>query len=162
MRSWRPDALAYLEAQGFDGHVFVPEDEGGGVRLGPGEDEAQTFWELEGLGKAAAVACWVDRRLPDMPGFTTNVELGMLYMAKPERLVMGFPDGARKTGCLRTLAGNIARAHRAFGLRSPVAEIPTVAMMKEMLDIAMGIARRRGNEVWLRDGVALPGGDGRR
>ena len=37
-------------------------------------DQAQ--WEREALSNASVIVFWIPRKLPDMPGFTINVEFG--------------------------------------------------------------------------------------
>lgn len=140
IETWRPQALAKLKAAHFTGHVFVPEDDTWGFQ---GDYDHQVWWEIEGLGKAAAVACWMDRRIPSMPAFTTNTEVGFLMMAKPERMVIGTPEGAQKVRYQQTLARDIARMHAAFGRSSVLKPIPVVPTMDEMIATAMEIADPR-------------------
>jgi hypothetical protein len=95
--SWRPRALELL--RDFDGHVFVPEDPAGGVR---GDYDDQIEWELTGLERADCILFWVPRKLPEMPAFTTNVELGLF--AGSGRAIFGAPPDAEKVRYLIDLA----------------------------------------------------------
>lgn len=90
--SWRKKACAKLEALGFDGVVYVPELTTGGIRDG------QEVWEREALTLATVIAFWIPRHLPDMPGFTTNVEFG--YWLHSNKVIYGRPDHTIKTGYL--------------------------------------------------------------
>ena len=93
--SWRPDALALLKEQGYDGVVFVPEsrDDACGV-----EYDNQIEWEEAGLNQADVILFWVPRELATMPAFTTNVEYGKWY--ESGKCVLGFPSSAKKMGYL--------------------------------------------------------------
>ncbi len=97
--SWRPEALRLLGELGFDGAVYVPESRDW---LPHNEYEGQIHWEWEALNLATAVAFWVPRDLVSMPGFTTNVEFGLLIQSG--KLVLGFPQGAPKMKYLARLA----------------------------------------------------------
>lgn len=94
--SWRPAALELLRERGWDGAVLVPEGDY------PDDEEQQIDWELEGFRRADVILFWVPRDLETLPGFTTNVEVG-LHVAGG-RAVLGAPDGAPKTSYLRSLA----------------------------------------------------------
>ncbi|MBL8682427.1 MAG: NUDIX domain-containing protein [Myxococcales bacterium] len=104
VQSWRGEALALLRARGFDGVVFVPEDESGTFR---GEYDDQVTWEREGLRMADVIVFWVARELETMPAFTTNVEFG--HWISSGKCVLGHPERAPKTRYLAWLAGE----HRA-------------------------------------------------
>jgi 8-oxo-dGTP pyrophosphatase MutT (NUDIX family) len=95
--SWRPRALELLKE--FDGHVFVPEDEAGGVR---GDYDDQIEWELTGLARADCILFWVPRQMDTMPALTTNVEFG--HFCSSGRVVLGVPPEAAKIRYLRELA----------------------------------------------------------
>lgn len=111
VRSWRPDAIAFLAEQEFDGHVFIPETDGGGWH---GNYDEQVEWEWDALGRAACVLFWIPRKLDTMPGFTTNVEYGLMAALAPERVVLGAPDSAPKLRYIRTMASKVWRFHDAF------------------------------------------------
>ena len=90
--SWRVDAVKKLEELGFDGVVFVPE-------YSPWVPKTnyvdQANWEREALTEATVILFWIPRSLPDMPGFSTNVEFG--YWLHSKKVIYGRPDGAPKT-----------------------------------------------------------------
>ncbi|MFT4974700.1 MAG: 8-oxo-dGTP pyrophosphatase MutT (NUDIX family) [Myxococcota bacterium] len=98
--SWRPAALRALEQAGFDGVVFVPEDEDGEFR---GSYLDQVSWERDALHASDVILFWVPRQLDVMPAFTTNVEFGT--WASSGKIVLGFPEGAPKCRYLGWLAG---------------------------------------------------------
>lgn len=89
--SWRPEALQILEELGYDGHVFVPENEDGQWRSGY---EDQIEWEELALNQADCILFWVPRELDKMPAFTTNDEWG--YWKDTGKVVFGAPEGAEK------------------------------------------------------------------
>ncbi|MCX6744875.1 MAG: NUDIX hydrolase [Candidatus Parcubacteria bacterium] len=87
--SWRPQAIALLQAKGYDGVVFFPESPDGLVR--PDYDD-QVVWETDGLNRADVILFWVPRDLQTMPAFTTNVEFGEWF--KSGKIIFGFPKDA--------------------------------------------------------------------
>lgn len=90
-QSWRSAACQMLEDVGFDGVVYVPEYSNGE----PKEDYVdQANWEYEALSEATVILFWIPRELPEMPGFTTNVEFG--YWVSSGKAVYGRPDYAQK------------------------------------------------------------------
>ncbi len=91
VRSWRPDALKELSEAGFPGDVLVPEPFAG-------DTQSQILWELQALERCGTIAAWVPRSLPEMPGFTTNIEIGRWLDSG--KLFYGRPDGAAHTGYL--------------------------------------------------------------
>ena len=96
--SWRVDAVKKLEELGFDGVVFVPEYS----TLVPKTNYVdQANWEREALTEATVILFWIPRSLPDMPGFSTNVEFG--YWLHSKKVIYGRPDGAPKTKYLDVL-----------------------------------------------------------
>jgi 8-oxo-dGTP pyrophosphatase MutT (NUDIX family) len=98
--SWRPEALDTLRRLGWTGGVLVPEPWQGFVE---GWDyDGQVRWEWDGLDAAHCIAFWIPRDLSSLPGFTTNIELGM--MAPTNRSVLGFPLGAAKMSYPAALA----------------------------------------------------------
>lgn len=90
--SWRVDAVKKLEELGFDGVVFVPEYS---TWIPKENYEDQANWEREALTEATVILFWIPRSLPDMPGFSTNVEFG--YWMHSKKVIYGRPDGAPKT-----------------------------------------------------------------
>jgi len=131
--SWRPEALRLLEALGYDGVVFIPEDRGiNGCAITPENYEPQIRWEHEAIRHADIVVFWVPREVsieiaefmeavakagPDAttidvkdllksPAFTTNVEWGEQFDSG--RVVLGYPIQPKETskmGYFRTKAG---------------------------------------------------------
>ena len=90
--SWRVDAVKKLEELGFDGVVFVPEYS---TWVPKTNYVDQANWEREALTAATVILFWIPRSLPDMPGFSTNVEFG--YWLHSKKVIYGRPDGAPKT-----------------------------------------------------------------
>ena len=89
--SWRINACKYIEKSGFDGVVYVPEYSS----WKPLADyNHQVMWEREALSNASVIAFWIQRELPDMPAFTTNVEFG--YWIHTGKVLYGRPDKAVK------------------------------------------------------------------
>lgn len=105
--SWRPEALRVLEESGYDGVVFVPEDENGEWRHSYLE---QVEWESSGLHFADIIVFWVPRELETMPAFTTNVEFG--HWVASGKVVLGYPPGAPKNRYLDWLLAHHARGQR--------------------------------------------------
>ncbi|MFT5681894.1 MAG: 8-oxo-dGTP pyrophosphatase MutT (NUDIX family) [Myxococcota bacterium] len=102
--SWRPEALRLLEAAGYNGVVFIPEDAEGEFR---GTYIDQVAWERDALAASDCVLFWVPRDLSTMPAFTTNVEFGLWVQSG--RAVLGYPKGSPKNRYL----GWLAREHKA-------------------------------------------------
>jgi len=145
VRSWRPDALAFLEEREFNGHVFVPETDGGGWH---GDYAAQVQWEWEALGRAACVLFWVPRELETMPAFTTNVEFGLLSALRPSRIVLGAPHDAPKMRYLLKLATDVTEFHRCFDMAPNFCGIDPKPLLggslQSCLLLAMGVANPDG------------------
>ena len=91
VESWREEACKILEKNGFDGVVYIPECS----NHKPKEDYVeQAQWEREALSNAKVIVFWIPRKLPEMPGLTTNVEFG--YWLHTGKVLYGRPDGAEK------------------------------------------------------------------
>lgn len=89
--SWRVEACKYLEELGFEGIVYIPEY----YTWKPRENYInQAIWERTCLIEATVIMFWIPRHLPDMPGFTTNVEFG--YWMHSKKVVYGRPNDAEK------------------------------------------------------------------
>jgi 8-oxo-dGTP pyrophosphatase MutT (NUDIX family) len=141
--SWRPRALELLAERGFDGVVFVPEDQGGGMS---GGYTPQIEWEEACLNLADCVAFWVPRELEAMPAFTTNVEWGV--WCGSGKAVFGAPPAAPKTRYLRHYAEKLG--------------VPQAETLEGTLDAALALlgegALRRGGErevplyLWRQEG----------
>ncbi len=95
VKSWRPEALNILEKLEFNGTVFVPEREDWTVKF---SYDDQVEWELKNLVFCDVIVFWIPREIPDMCGFTTNVEFGMFVDSAD--VVYGRPNGAVHTGYL--------------------------------------------------------------
>ena len=89
--SWRIAACKFLEENGFDGVVYVPEYS---TYKPKGDYTEQAQWERDALLNASVISFWIPRELPDMPAFTTNVEFG--YWLHTGKILYGRPDHAKK------------------------------------------------------------------
>lgn len=89
--SWRPEALEYLRARGYAGHVYVPETRDGS----PAPYADQVAWEEMALNRADVILFWVPRDMDKMPGLTTNDEWGTWKGSG--KVVWGCPPDAPKT-----------------------------------------------------------------
>lgn len=98
VHSWRPDACKYLQEQGFDGVVYVPELSSGKALF---SYDNQIVWEWEALEKASLIVFWIPRNLINMPAFTTNVEFG--YYVRDSKVLYGRPDTAESNRYLDRL-----------------------------------------------------------
>jgi nucleoside 2-deoxyribosyltransferase len=122
VKSWRGEAVSELEKLGYDGVVFIPEDEHGKWQHSYVE---QVDWEERCLNASDCVVFWIPRELKTMPGFTTNIELGVWLDSG--KAVVGFPEKAPKTKYIehytkklkvpngRTLRGTLEEAIRFLG-----------------------------------------------
>ncbi|MCA9354568.1 MAG: hypothetical protein KC877_03560 [Candidatus Kaiserbacteria bacterium] len=102
--SWRPDALQYLEHLGYDGVVFVPEDENGTWQH---DYIDQIEWEEMCLHFSDVILFWIPRDLAEMPAFTTNDEWGFWKAKDPMKLVLGTPPNAPKVRYQRYYADKL-------------------------------------------------------
>jgi hypothetical protein len=107
--TWRPEALVTLRDLGFQGTVFVPENETWSKH---DRYDDQIAWEWEALSVSSVIVFWIPRDLSissggqqKMPAFTTNVEFG-LY-ARSGKCLLGFPESAAKMSYLNGLAKEI-------------------------------------------------------
>ena len=89
--SWRKEACEILRKKNFDGVIYVPEYS----TWKPKENYIdQAMWEREALESSTVIVFWIPRKLPEMPGFTTNVEFG--YWLSSKKVLYGRPDSACK------------------------------------------------------------------
>lgn len=88
-----------LDALGFNGTIFVPEDGNGSAKF---SYDDQIEWELQALHSATAILFWVDREMQHMPALTTNVEFGLF--AARRNVVLGYPKSAFRMKYLRGIA----------------------------------------------------------
>jgi 8-oxo-dGTP pyrophosphatase MutT (NUDIX family) len=101
MKSWRIQALAYLENQNFDGVVFCPEHEDN-VFPENFDYDHQIGWEDKYLKMADCIVFWVPRKIKSLPAFTTNVEFGRYEDSG--KIVFGCPKDAEKMDYLKHYA----------------------------------------------------------
>lgn len=135
--SWRPEALTHLRAQKHEGVVFVPETEDG---LWLRNYEDQVLWEWDALGAAACVLFWVPRELQHMPGFTTNVEFGVMAALRPERTVLGAPLNTPKIRYLHFMSKHAQRLTAAFNTGWTAEEIPHATSLRSAIVLARQVA----------------------
>jgi hypothetical protein len=93
--SWRPTAINILKDLGFSGTVLVPERKNWATKF---EYNDQVEWEWEALENCSHIVFWVPRKLPEMPGFVTNIEFG--GYVRSGRAYYGRPDNSEKKGYL--------------------------------------------------------------
>lgn len=98
--SWRPKALEILRQRHYDDVVYIPEFRNG-VHPPPDYKNAPP-WEHEMMDGSDVVLFWIPRDIETMPGFTTNVEFGML--ANSGKVILGSPKSAHKMGYLKFMA----------------------------------------------------------
>lgn len=91
--SWRKEACEILEELKFNGTVYIPEFSNGN---NPFDFINQASWERQGLQTAGVIIFYIPRKLPELPGFTTNVEFGMWLARKPEQTLLCCPEGSEK------------------------------------------------------------------
>ncbi|HUU89340.1 MAG TPA: nucleoside 2-deoxyribosyltransferase domain-containing protein [Candidatus Glassbacteria bacterium] len=90
VKSWRPEAIKYLENIGYEGQVIVPERESW-----EGTDYIdQVEWEDIGLNECAVIVFWIPRDLKTMPALTTNIEFGRF--CQDTRMLYGRPNWSPK------------------------------------------------------------------
>lgn len=97
--SWRKVACVFLKKMGFKGIVYVPEK----AESGAFDYLDQVNWEREALMSADIILFHIPRRLPDMPGFTTNVEFGMYLARRTDAVELCSPEDAEKNRYLEWL-----------------------------------------------------------
>ncbi len=104
--SWRIEAIQQLRELGYQGRVFVPQGRAS-IEGASGPEvfdyDNQVDWEKTGLRQADVILFWVPRKLPEMPGLTTNVEFGFWIATSPERVLYGRPSWAQKVSYLDLL-----------------------------------------------------------
>ena len=98
--SWRKDACNILSRFEFDGIVYIPEFSRGD---NPFDFMNQVEWERQGLMNADVIVFFVPRKLPEMPGFTTNVEFGYYLAKRPGSVLLCCPNGYEKNRYLEWL-----------------------------------------------------------
>lgn len=118
--SWRPEALQYLSD--FNGTVLVPEDRDGTCQF---DYIDQVEWEEEALTQANCILFWFARKLPEMPGLTTNTEWGVWQASG--KVVVGFPPEAVKVSYQKYYAKKL--------------NVPTFDNLKETCQAAMEMVK---------------------
>ncbi len=96
--SWRDEAVQFLEEQGFNGNVFIPEFEND-VFPSDFTLSRQVDWEIQFLNYADVILFWIPRDLKVLPAFTTNIEFGE-WMSSG-KIVIGAPPEAPKNDYIR-------------------------------------------------------------
>ncbi|WP_432978913.1 nucleoside 2-deoxyribosyltransferase domain-containing protein [Dactylosporangium sp. CA-233914] len=89
MPSWRPDAIAVLDAAwtGAGPLTILTPESRRGHRAAEYHDQIE--WEATGLDAATAILFWIPRDVRTLPGFATNVEFGL--HVRSGRVVLGCP-----------------------------------------------------------------------
>lgn len=122
-KSWRKEAVDILKELGYDGIVYIPEYEDtlefDDSDEGVGE---QTEWEWEALGKSRVIVFWVPRNMTDMMGFTTNTEFGKYTTLRPDRIVLGYPDGTPKMRYMKKMYNDACNKDVKTTLKDTLAE----------------------------------------
>lgn len=132
--SWRAEALSYLESQGYEGVVFVPE-------YAPDFDHSnlqyseQVDWETECLKMSDVILIWVPRDLEKLPAFTTNIEFGTWLSSW--KVVYGRPEDSPKNEYLDY-------KYKEFTKRDPQASLE--ASLGEALELIGEGAPREGGQ----------------
>lgn len=89
IETWRKEAVKILDNLGFDGIVYVPERKFDDRTF---NYDNQVLWEREALYNSDAIAFWIPRTIPEMPGLTTNVEYGYWLAKEKGKVIYGRPD----------------------------------------------------------------------
>ena len=94
---WRADAIRLLYEAAPTLVVYNPE---WSVQPEGWTYEKQVAWEIMAMAWSDVLLFWIPRQLPELPGFTTNVEFGeWLYSTK---IVVGAPVEAPHMRYLQT------------------------------------------------------------
>lgn len=102
VKSWRPEAINFFQQFGFDGTLFIPEDESGGVC---GDYDHQIEWEEEALHISTCIMFWIPRNKDTMLALTTNTEFG--FWANSGKCVLGTPPDAFRVKYQRHYAAKL-------------------------------------------------------
>lgn len=92
VQSWRKEAINYFEELGFDGVLYIPEDDDKAYYSEEGVVDDMS-WDQNAIEKASVVMFWIPRS-EEMPAFTTNVEFG--YFINSSKMIYGRPDESIK------------------------------------------------------------------
>lgn len=93
VETWRTEAVQILKQLGFNGIVYVPEQQ---IRDINYDYNNQVWWEREALNNADTIVFWIPRDIKTMPAFTTNVEFGYWLSKNSNKVVYGRPDESEK------------------------------------------------------------------
>lgn len=87
VKSWRDEALQYLEKHHFSGIIFNPE-----CRVFDNIEGNYDYmeWDKKAIESCTAILMWIPRNMKDMPALTSNIEFG-LYLHSG-KLFYGRPD----------------------------------------------------------------------
>lgn len=130
VHSWRPQAVEMLQAMGYDGDVYVPEDATGSPQF---DYMNQVDWEDEGLRRADCIVFWIPRSMATMPALTTNDEWG--FWKNSGKVVLGTPEGAERVRYQR---------HYADKLKIPLSDTLVATLMSAMTMVGNGAPRSEG------------------
>jgi hypothetical protein len=124
---WRDTALTYLDRRPEKLVVYNPQ------WVTKSKDwtyEAQVKWELDAMSRAMVRLFWVERNLPVLPGFTTNIEWGKWW--DDLDTVSGAPPDAQHVRYMQTL-------HCFAGK-------PWYTSLKQCCDVAIGLLSNSGHK----------------
>ena len=132
VKSWRPQAINILRELGYKGNILIPEPRNGGWAE---NYYHQVEWELESLNKSTGIIFWIPRNMDNMPGMTTNIELGYIVGSKyscesPDwipYLEVGFPENAPHTRYISALL-----KYHSLGEPSNTLEATCQNMLKQL------------------------------
>lgn len=91
--SWRKVACEILDNLEFDGIVYIPEYS---KSENPMDFMNQVEWERDGLCNADIILFHIPRKLPELPGFTTNIEFGLYLARRPDNIYLCCPPNSEK------------------------------------------------------------------
>lgn len=125
-KSWRKEMAALFEQAGFDGTICIPEFS----EKRPFTDadwQNQVNWEWTLLDNAACILFWIPRHLPDMPGFTTNLEFGTWLHRSPQKVVLAYPPDAEKMEWLKIRYEYMTGKQPVYTMEDAVSEAIKIA-----------------------------------
>ena len=91
LTSWRREAEAFFEKQGFQGTLIVPEFEE--KTASDKGKEWIPLWEFYGLMECDHILFWIPRTR-ELIGLTTNFEIGYWIARARNKITYGRPDDA--------------------------------------------------------------------
>lgn len=100
---WRDAALGHLRRKytqyGTNIRILNPEWDWD-TRPEDWNYELQVEWEVRAMRDATCILCYIERIMPDLPGFTTQVEVGE-WITSP-KLIVGAPPFTPHTKYIQT------------------------------------------------------------